>query len=303
MVVYQNLIATVGILVGLFASGEWKDIKGEMGSFESGRVSYIMNIVGTAVSWQVFSIGYVGLIFEVSSLFSNVITTLSIPIVPVLAVMFFDEKMNGVKVISMLLAIWGFLSYIYQHYLDDLKEKESARLLNWFSLPHCTLLSEKEERSLTAFPFLLSGPLNFPETKLSQEIDPHYCLTHPVRSPVPWLTTTLYPPTISLVAINRRWSTGISRLRAFFPSPRESPSTVEPHPSIEMLIKISYDSSFSSVPSSAGGASTSSRSVINRRLMFDFIHVSFVFTVVHSHSYHPIKHRTRAQKALSLLSI
>lgn len=130
MIVYQNLIATVGILVGLFASGEWKDIKGEMGSFESGRVSYIMNLVGTAVSWQVFSIGYVGLIFEVSSLFSNVITTLSIPIVPVLAVMFFDEKMNGVKVISMLLAIWGFLSYIYQHYLDDSKEKESARLVN-----------------------------------------------------------------------------------------------------------------------------------------------------------------------------
>lgn len=86
MTVYQNMIASIGILMGLFASGEWKDIKGEMRGFESGQASYIMNLVGTAVAWQVFTVGYVGLIFEVSSLFSNVIGTLGIPIVPVLAV-------------------------------------------------------------------------------------------------------------------------------------------------------------------------------------------------------------------------
>ncbi|KAI3739365.1 hypothetical protein L2E82_29768 [Cichorium intybus] len=130
MIVYQNMVASVGILMGLFASGEWKDIDGEMRSFESGTVSYIMNLVWTAVAWQVFSVGCIGLIFEVSSLFSNVITTLGIPIVPVLAVVFFHEKMNGVKVISMLLAIWGFISYIYQHYIDDSKEKAKARLVN-----------------------------------------------------------------------------------------------------------------------------------------------------------------------------
>ncbi|KAJ0681901.1 putative purine permease, plant [Helianthus annuus] len=130
MIVYQNLIASVAIVVGLFSSGEWKDIKGEMEGYESGKVSYIMNLVWTAVSWQIFSIGCVGLIFEVSSLFSNVISTLGIPIVPVLAVVFFHEKMNGVKVIAMLLAIWGFASYIYQHYLDDVKEKAEARIAN-----------------------------------------------------------------------------------------------------------------------------------------------------------------------------
>lgn len=130
MIVYQNMIASIWILVGLFASGEWKDIKGEMTGYESGSVSYIMNLVWTAISWQVFSIGCIGLIFEVSSLFSNVISTLGIPIVPVLAVVFFHEKMNGVKVIAMLLAIWGFTSYIYQHYLDDKKEKAKAKIVN-----------------------------------------------------------------------------------------------------------------------------------------------------------------------------
>ncbi|KAI3697516.1 hypothetical protein L6452_30609 [Arctium lappa] len=130
MIVYQNLIASVVILVGLFASGEWKGIRVEMEGFESGKVSYLMNLVWTAISWQVFSLGYVGLIFKVSSLFSNVISTLGVPIVPVLAVVFFHEKMNGVKVIAMLLAIWGFTSYIYQHYLDDLKEKAETRTEN-----------------------------------------------------------------------------------------------------------------------------------------------------------------------------
>ncbi|XP_024983815.1 purine permease 21-like [Cynara cardunculus var. scolymus] len=130
MIVYQNLTASVVILVGLFASGEWKSIKGEMEDFKSGKVPYVMNLVWTAISWQVFSLGCVGLIFKVSSLFSNVISTLGIPIVPVFAVVFFHEKMNGVKVISMLLAIWGFISYIYQHYLDDLKEKAETKTEN-----------------------------------------------------------------------------------------------------------------------------------------------------------------------------
>ncbi|KAI3697515.1 hypothetical protein L6452_30608 [Arctium lappa] len=130
MIVYQNLIASVVIVVGLFASGEWKSIAVEMEGFESGKVSYVMNLVWTAISWQVFAFGCTGLIFKVSSLFSNVISTLGVPIVPVLAVVFFHEKMNGVKVIALLLAIWGFTSYIYQHYLDDLKEKAETRTEN-----------------------------------------------------------------------------------------------------------------------------------------------------------------------------
>uniref|UniRef100_A0A5B6Z551 Probable purine permease n=1 Tax=Davidia involucrata TaxID=16924 RepID=A0A5B6Z551_DAVIN len=126
MIIYQSLVATVVVLVGLFASEEWKSLNREMEEFELGKLSYVMILVWTAVAWQVFSIGAVGLIFEVSSLFSNVISTLGLPIVPVLAVIFFHDKMDGVKVIAMLLAIWGFVSYIYQHYLEDLKSKAES---------------------------------------------------------------------------------------------------------------------------------------------------------------------------------
>ncbi|XWS15939.1 hypothetical protein CRYUN_Cryun34aG0044500 [Craigia yunnanensis] len=119
MIIYQSLVATLVILVGLFASGEYKSLDREMEGFKLGKVSYLNTLVWIAIALQVFSIGSVGLIFEVSSLFSNVISTLGIPIVPVLAMVFFHDKMTGVKLISMLLAIWGFVSYVYQHYVDD----------------------------------------------------------------------------------------------------------------------------------------------------------------------------------------
>nr|TKR90560.1 hypothetical protein D5086_0000232660 [Populus alba] len=127
MIIYQQIVATSVIVVGLFASGDWKGLTREMDGYKMGKVSYVMNLVGTAISWQVFSIGCVGLVFDVSSLFSNSISVLGLPIVPVLAVFVFNDKMGGVKVISMVLAIWGFISYAYHHYLDDRNCKAEKR--------------------------------------------------------------------------------------------------------------------------------------------------------------------------------
>lgn len=120
---YPSFVATCACVVGLFASGEWKSLNKEMKEYELGKVSYIMTLFWTAVTWQVSSIGMLGLVLDVSSLFSNVIGTVVLPVGPILAVIFFHDKINGVKFIALMLAIWGFLSYIYQHYLDDKKAK------------------------------------------------------------------------------------------------------------------------------------------------------------------------------------
>ncbi|KAJ7968877.1 Purine permease [Quillaja saponaria] len=127
MIIYQALVASSATLVGLFASGEWKSIKSEMEGFELGKASYVLTLSWTAITWQLFSIGCTGLIFEVSSLFSNAISVLGLPIVPVLAVIFFQDKMHGIKVISLVLAIWGFVSYVYQHYLEDFNSNSENR--------------------------------------------------------------------------------------------------------------------------------------------------------------------------------
>ncbi|KAE8689479.1 putative purine permease 9 [Hibiscus syriacus] len=105
MIIYQSLVATLVIFAGLFASGEWESLGKEMKGFKLGKSSYINVLVWIAIGWQVFSIGAVGLIQEASSLFSNVISTLGLPIVPVFAMVFFHDPMNEIKVISMVLVI------------------------------------------------------------------------------------------------------------------------------------------------------------------------------------------------------
>ncbi|XP_027085971.2 purine permease 21-like isoform X1 [Coffea arabica] len=123
LTIYKSLVATVAITIGIFVSGQWKSLKSEMEEFKLGKVSYIMTLLWTAVSWQVFDLGCNGLIFKVSSLFSNVISVVGLPVAPVLAVVFFHDKVTGAKVLSLLLALWGFISYVYQQYLDDMKAK------------------------------------------------------------------------------------------------------------------------------------------------------------------------------------
>ncbi|XP_019105073.2 probable purine permease 11 [Beta vulgaris subsp. vulgaris] len=127
MQIYPAIVTTCACVVGLFGSGEWRTLKEEIRDYKTGTVPYVMTLTFTAITWQVFSIGYLGLIFEVSSLFSNVIGTVGLPLVPIFAVVFFHDKMNGVKVISMVLAMWGFISYIYQHYLDNIEAQKARK--------------------------------------------------------------------------------------------------------------------------------------------------------------------------------
>ncbi|CAK9172639.1 unnamed protein product [Ilex paraguariensis] len=138
---YPSFVTTCACVVGLFASGESKKLGREMRDYDEGKVSYVMTLVWTAVTWQISSVGLLGLIFEVSSLFSNVISTLALPAVPVLAVIFFNDKMDGVKGIALLLAIWGFLSYVYQQYLDDSRSKRMVSNANEASDSHTELCS------------------------------------------------------------------------------------------------------------------------------------------------------------------
>ncbi|XP_073157311.1 purine permease 21-like [Henckelia pumila] len=127
MTIYQGVVSTFVIVIGLFASGEWKWMNKEMKEYKLGRVSYVMNLFWTAVAWQAFGVGCIGLIFQISSLFSNVISIFGLPLAPILSVIFLQDKLTGLKGISMILALWGFVSYMYQHYLDDLETKKGRK--------------------------------------------------------------------------------------------------------------------------------------------------------------------------------
>ncbi|XWS27422.1 hypothetical protein CRYUN_Cryun26dG0113900 [Craigia yunnanensis] len=120
------LLTVLASLVAIHpdSSEEWKKLNSQMETFKKGRVLYVLSLVGAALYWQICTVGVVRLILLVFSLFSNVVNMLSLPFVPVVAVLFYHEKMDGIKAVTMLLTIWGFASYLYQQYLDDYKPKE-----------------------------------------------------------------------------------------------------------------------------------------------------------------------------------
>nr|GLL28963.1 probable purine permease 9 [Ipomoea trifida]GMD11597.1 probable purine permease 9 [Ipomoea batatas] len=123
-IITQSLIATCAVVVGLFASGEWRTLGTEMRGFQLGEVWYVMTLVCAALSWEMFTVGVLGLLLKVSGLFANVLIMLSVPVVPAAGVLVLHDQMNGVKVISMVLAVWGFLSFAYEEYVKEKKEKD-----------------------------------------------------------------------------------------------------------------------------------------------------------------------------------
>ncbi|TYH46738.1 hypothetical protein ES332_D11G359500v1 [Gossypium tomentosum] len=124
MQIYTSLVSSFVCLLGLFLSLEFMDLKSEMEKFDEGNVIYVVSLIGIALAWQICTVGVVGLIYLVSSLFSNVVSMLSLPFVPVVGVLLYKEKMDASKVLAMLFTLWGFASYIYQQYLDDKKSKK-----------------------------------------------------------------------------------------------------------------------------------------------------------------------------------
>ncbi|XVE51553.1 hypothetical protein DITRI_Ditri02bG0051100 [Diplodiscus trichospermus] len=127
LVIYGSLVASIATTIGFLASGEWKGLKREMEGYALGSTSYVMTLVWTAVACQVFIFCCAALVFELSALFSNAIAAFGLPIVPIAAMIVFHDQMSCIKGISMVLAIWGFLSYVYQQYLDDRESNDKNK--------------------------------------------------------------------------------------------------------------------------------------------------------------------------------
>lgn len=125
VIFFESMVASCVLVFGLIVSGEWRGLKEEMEGFGLGRAGYMAVVVAAAVAWQGFSVGMVSLILKVSSLFGNVVSAMGVPVVPVLAVVVFKDRICGVKVVALLLALWGCVSYVYQQFLDHDHEGES----------------------------------------------------------------------------------------------------------------------------------------------------------------------------------
>ena len=74
---------------------------------------YVVVLVVSAIMWQAFFLGAIGVIFCASSLLSGILIAVLLLLTEVLAVVFYKEKFQAEKGVSLVLSLWGFVSYFY----------------------------------------------------------------------------------------------------------------------------------------------------------------------------------------------
>ncbi|KAL0651653.1 hypothetical protein Bca4012_094344 [Brassica carinata] len=126
VIIFSSLAATIISVAGLLIAGEQDDLKREMNEFSKGKGAYVMAMVGQAVSWQVYWVGIVGLVFSVSSVLSNVISVVTWPIVSVLVVIFFnfmDDEFDVFKGVALITAVLSAAAYFFRLHKENLEKR------------------------------------------------------------------------------------------------------------------------------------------------------------------------------------
>ncbi|AEE33481.1 Nucleotide-sugar transporter family protein [Arabidopsis thaliana] len=116
MQICVSSVASVVCLVGLFASGEYKELKGDSERFKKGETYYVLSLVGLALSWQVWAVGLIGLVLYVSSVFSNIVHMCASPLmafIVVLAFDFIDDDFSWPRIGALIGSVLALGSYFY----------------------------------------------------------------------------------------------------------------------------------------------------------------------------------------------
>ncbi|CAH9067006.1 unnamed protein product [Cuscuta epithymum] len=115
--------ATLFCTVGMFINHDFQAISREAREFKLGKTKYYLIIVGNAIFSQFFFVGALGVTSYGSSLMSIVIIAVLLPTTELMAVIFYHEKFQAEKGISLFLSLWGFVSYFYGDIKNNIKKK------------------------------------------------------------------------------------------------------------------------------------------------------------------------------------
>ncbi|CAL9235428.1 unnamed protein product [Arabidopsis halleri] len=123
-------VATCFCLVGMLVAGDFKVLAGEARDFKLGESLYYVVIVFTAIIWQAFFVGAIGLIFCASSLVSGIMISALLPVTVILAVICFQENFQAGKGVALALSLWGSVSYFYGQIKSEEKTKAQETQLS-----------------------------------------------------------------------------------------------------------------------------------------------------------------------------
>ncbi|KAL2243347.1 UNVERIFIED_CONTAM: Purine permease 3 [Sesamum indicum] len=115
--------ATVVCTVGMIINKDFQAIGREAKGFGLGEARYYIVVGWSAIIWQCFFLGAIGVIFYASSLLSGILISVLLPATEVLAVIFYHEKFQAEKGVSLFLSLWGFISYFFGEIKTTKKQK------------------------------------------------------------------------------------------------------------------------------------------------------------------------------------
>ncbi|KAL0436185.1 UNVERIFIED_CONTAM: putative purine permease 4 [Sesamum radiatum] len=126
MQLVMEMAATVFATVGMAADGGFSDMKVESARvFDKGPAAYWCTIAGNLVLWQFCFMGTAGMVFLTTSLTGGICMTALMAMNVVGGVAVYGDEFGGVKVVSTVLCVWGFCSYLYGMYMKNKNQKQS----------------------------------------------------------------------------------------------------------------------------------------------------------------------------------
>lgn len=112
MVSFAGFVFTT---IGLIVNNDFQGMQSEARSFKHGEVSYAMVLTWSAITFQLGILGGTAVLFLASTVLAGVLNAVRVPLTSIAAVIIFHDPMSGFKILSLIITIWGFGSYIVGH--------------------------------------------------------------------------------------------------------------------------------------------------------------------------------------------
>ncbi|WCJ29899.1 purine permease 5 [Euphorbia peplus] len=106
---FAFVFATVGVVV----NKDFQGMKLEAKTFEDGEAGYVKLLVWAAITFQLGALGATGVVFLCSTVTAGIQNAVRNPITSIAAVILLNDPMSGLKILSLLITLWGFAAYIY----------------------------------------------------------------------------------------------------------------------------------------------------------------------------------------------
>ncbi|KAG1327551.1 putative purine permease 5 [Cocos nucifera] len=112
MVSFAGFIFTT---IGLIVNNDFQGMRTEASSFKHGEVSYALVLAWATITFQLGILGGTAVLFLASTVLAGVLNAVRVPLTSIAAVILFHDPMSGFKILSLIITVWGFGSYIVGH--------------------------------------------------------------------------------------------------------------------------------------------------------------------------------------------